>query len=400
MKLLFLLSLLIMNNVYGFTFQDAIKSIASHENVKSLEYKSNSISEEGRLNSSWGDPMLKIAAKNFPKDNLKNDVSPMTGLEVGISQKIPLSTKFNNINNKYKQLASATLYESQDAKQYLIKKLWEILINQRKLEEELNILLDNKNWIEKMLKVSKKLYSTGKTSQQAILDIQIRNSEIENAINNKKYDLLKINDEINYLVGSSIISKESIPWKLFNKEQKNKVKVDLKELALKSQLNASNFELQAARLNYIPDMNVSIGLTKREYNDGNGDFVSASISLALPTSSIKYAYHEKASQYKLVAEQQLNNYKKTKNRDVSILEKEINKIKNEIDVLESKTIKFANTSREIISKAYGLGSSSYVELLQSEIKLQNILLQKINLEASLNRYKLDLKYILGEALNE
>ena len=57
-------------------------------------------------------------------------------------------------------------------------------------------------------------------------------------------------------------------------------------------------------------------------------------------------------------------------------------------------------SRTITSKSYGLGDSSYIELLQSEIKLQNILLRKINLIAHRDMKKVSYRYIRGEKLNE
>ena len=83
-----------------------------------------------------------------------------------------------------------------------------------------------------------------------------------------------------------------------------------------------------------------------------------------------------------------------------MLEKEIKKLLGELNILKERTIKFARNSREITSKSYGLGNSTYVELLQSELKLQKILMHKVMLEAKRDIKRATLKYVKGEPLNE
>ena len=380
------------------TFEKAIKALQSHESVDSVRFKSKALSEEAELKGSWGDPKFKIAAKNFPKDSLKDDQTPMTGIEFGVSQKIALTTKYGNIEDAFKSLSNAYQFEADDKKEALTKAFWEILIIKRKVSEELEILKENNTWISKILKVSKRLYSTGKTSQQALLDIQIRKSEIESELNNKKYELSQIDDRLKYLIGTADIKTASIPWKSL-KTSSDKLK-DNKELSLKEKLKAKDLALSASKKNYVPDLTVSLGYTKRSDTDGNGDFVGAAISFPLPFSGEKYSKHGQAVQEKYMAVKNFENYKRQKNRDISVLSKEIDKLLGELSILKEKTIKFARNSREITAKSYGLGNSTYVELLQSELKLQKILMNKVMLEAKRDIKRATLKYVKGEPLNE
>ena len=380
------------------TFEKAIKALQSHESVDSVRFKSKALSEEAELKGSWGDPKFKIAAKNFPKDSLKDDQTPMTGIEFGVSQKIALTTKYGNIEDAFKSLSNAYQFEADDKKEALTKAFWEILIIKRKVSEELEILKENNTWISKILKVSKRLYSTGKTSQQALLDIQIRKSEIESELNNKKYELSQIDDRLKYLIGTADIKTASIPWKSL-KTSSDKLK-DNKELSLKEKLKAKDLALSASKKNYVPDLTVSLGYTKRSDIDGNGDFVGAAISFPLPFSGEKYSKHGQAVQEKYMAVKNFENYKRQKNRDISVLHKEIEKLLGELSILKEKTIKFARNSREITAKSYGLGNSTYVELLQSELKLQKILMNKVMLEAKRDIKRATLKYVKGEPLNE
>lgn len=385
-------------DVYAITFDEAVKALQTHESIESVKFKSKAVSEEADLKGSWGDPMFKVTAKNFPQDSLKDNETPMTGIEFGVSQKIALTTKYGNIEDAFKSLSNAYQYEADDKKEALIKGLWEVLIIQRKVSEELGILKENNAWITKILKVSKRLYSTGKTSQQALLDIQIRKSEIDSELNNKKYELSQIDDRLKYLIGSSTIDPKSIPWDSLKSKSDNLK--DNKELSLKEKLKAKDLALTASKQNYVPDLTVSVGYTKRSDIDGNGDFVGAAISFPLPFSGEKYSKHGQAVQEKYMAVKNYENYKRQKNRDISVLSKEIDKLLGELSILKEKTIKFARNSREITAKSYGLGNSTYVELLQSELKLQKILMHKVMLEAKRDIKRATLKYVKGDPLNE
>lgn len=398
MKYLIVLFFITSVEVNAITFEKAIIVLSTHESVDSVNFKSKALSEEAEFKGSWGDPKFKIAAKNFPKDSLKDDQTPMTGIEFSVSQKIALTTKYGNIEDAFKSLSNAYQFEADDKKEALTKAFWEILIFKRKVSEELGILRENKTWISKILKVSKRLYSTGKTSQQALLDIQIRKSEIESELNNKKYELSQIDDRLNYYIGTSEVEETSIPWKSLKTNSK-KIR-DNKELGLKEKLKAKEFALTASKQNYVPDLTVSVGYTKRSNIDDNGDFVGAAISFPLPFSGEKYSKHGQAVQEKYMATKNFENYKKQKNRDVSILNKEIEKVLSELSILKTETVKFANNSRKITAKAYSVGEATYNELLQSELKLQKILMQKVMLEAKRDIKRATLKYVKGEPLSE
>ncbi len=398
LKICFLLMLSL--NSFALTFNEAVEILSSHSSVESRIGMSNSTKEVGASKGSWGDPMFKVAAKNFPKDSLKRDETPMTGVEFGISQKISLTNKYGVIEDSFRELSKSYEFEAGDLKRRLTRSLWEILILKRKTNEEREILKENLLWLEKILKVSKKLYVNGKTSQQAILEIQIRKSEVEIQLNSREFELLKIKNALKYLLGEkfSRIKEGTIPWHILNKE--NKGNKDFKELSLKSKVQAKDLALSAANKDYIPDITFSLGYTKRSNIDGRGDFVGASVSFPLPFSGDKYSKKGSAVFEKYTAKKEFENYEKKKNRDSEILKYEISKAEKDLFILNSKMIKFAKNSRAITSKSYGLGNSSYLELLQSELKLQNILILKSDLLSKRDSFKVALKYTLGEKLSE
>jgi len=384
----------------GYTFSDAVISIERHDAVISISNNSKALVEEGGIKGSWGDPMFRVAAKNFPNETMKDDQTPMTGIEFGLTQKISLTTKYGNIEDAFSLMGESKEHQAKDKKNELIKKLWLILINDRRLTEEILIIKENINWISNILKVSKKLYATGKITQQALLEIQIRKSELETSLSNKVFDQETLQQKLSYVLGFSgkSISKNSVPWKLLESDNKNKI--DNKELSLKSLVGAKEKMLTAQKLNYVPDLTFSVGYTKRANIDNNGDFVSAMVSFPLPLSGKKYSAHNKASFDKYESIKNLENYKKFKLSKHETLLSLIRKSQTELNILKERTIKFAENSRKITSKSYSLGNSTYVELLQSELKLQSLLIRRAVVFSSLYTHKVNLKYLIGEKLHE
>jgi len=396
--LLLSLSMLMISSTYAFTFDEAIKQIKEHDHLKSIEFESKSLESKSEKIGSWGDPMLKLAAKNFPKDSLKDNETPMTGIEFGLSQKMALTNKYGKLENAVKEESKSLLYKKEDQAQAMIKSFWDILIAIKRLKNEISIFDENLSWLDKTIKVSERLYANGKISQQALLDIKIRQAQMQSSLDNKKFELQTQNSNLSYLFGKKTpFDLKSVPWKIIDK--KEATKVDLKELSLKAKLNASEYNLSASNLNYVPDITFSVGYTKRSNIDDRGDFVSASISFPIPTSSIKYANKDMAINQKYSASHKLNDYKRYKEKNIDHLKIDIEKIKNELKILDSRTIKFAESSRKITLKSYSLGEATYVELLQSEIKFQDILMKQVELRSQLLAKKIDLKYIVGEKLD-
>lgn len=384
---------------FAYSFSDAVKRIETHDAVESVSQKAHALSEEGAQKGSWGDPMFKLAAKNFPKDSLEDDKTPMTGIEVGVSQKIALTTKYGNIQDAFESMGKAKQLDSEDIKRKLLKSFWSVLVDQRRLSEEIQIFKENLAWVVKILKVSKKLYTNGKISQQALLDIQIRKSELEAGLSNKEYELKESSEKLSYLLGlEGKLDIATIPWSIPSSRVIEKI--DIKELSLKSKLKAKDYLLTAKKQAYVPDVTVSLGYTKRSNIDNKGDFVSAALSFPLPFSGNKYAGHSGAIYEKVSAEKSLRNYQRKKESQDRLLSHSISKVERELVILNEKTIKFAENSRKITSKSYGLGRSSYVELLQSELKLQNLLLKRSRLKAKLVKKQIDKKYLIGEKLYE
>jgi len=382
----------------GFTFDDAVEKISQHEAIEQLEIKARSLKSESELKGSWGDPTVKVTAKNYPVDYLTDEKSPMTGLEFGVSTKIAVTTKYGHIEKALARFSHSAQMESQNKKQKLLKTFWTYIIETKKIEEEIKIFNENLNWMEKILKVSNRLYSNGKISQQALLDIQIRKSELEANISNKQYELLEQDDRLKYLFEfKTKLNRQSVPWKILETGEFSK---DYNEEILRSLVEAKEHLLTASQLSYIPDLTLNFGYTQRSSIDNLGDFVTAAVTFPIPISRSKYSAHSKAAHDKLEADRILKNYRKYKETEANRLKHVTTKIEREIEILNTRTLQYAVNSREITSKSYSLGDTSYIELLQSELKLQRLRIKKTILTSRLLKNRLDYKFLVGGKLYE
>lgn len=89
------------------SFKDLVKNLDKHDQVLKARKLADALKHKARVSGSWGDPVFKLAAKNFPVDSLKDNETPMTGVEFGLAQKIALSTKYGNQRNAQESMARA-----------------------------------------------------------------------------------------------------------------------------------------------------------------------------------------------------------------------------------------------------------------------------------------------------
>ena len=372
------------------TFNELVKDIDSHSKIESLKNKKQSISKEGKAKSRWAEPQLKLDAMNLPSEDPKLGLSPMSSVGVTLSQKVPLTSKYSNILKSYNSLADTQKYKLDILKRSIILEVWNHAITKEKIIKSIKIYEENLGWIDGMIKVSGRLYSTGKISQQAILDLKIRKSQINSSIKTNQILLEKIDSSLSKLLDkpnqSISLHLNSIPWNILENTAIEEGKKTPQELLLISLAKASSYKRKADKQNRLPEINVGLNYKSRDNVDSHGDFIGGFISVPIGVGARSYQYESSSYNYSKAK----NDLRAYQNELVSFKEElklEIKKLESELNILVSQTIKFAQTSRKISSKSYSVGSSDYLELLRSELQLQNLLLQKIEIESKIKKNK-------------
>ena len=383
------------------SFNELLEMLDKHELVSSEREKANALMQMARKNGSWGDPKLNISAMNFPVDSLKYNESMMTGVQLGLSQKLSLSGKYGKLKESGEESFKSKLASSKQLKRELARYLWLLGIEKEKLERINQILKENLNWLESNLKVSKRLYSTGKSPQQAVLDIQIRKSELTALIDQNKFEKESLKHKVSSLFESEQlidINLSTIKWSYLDRWRESSNKYDFKKEELVHQLKSDEIKVMAQNRNLLPDITLGVSYTKRNDLDGLGDFVGASITIPIPSSSSRYAARKSSIYQKSATQKKLRNYIATKPSTLKSIELRINDLANQLKILKKQTLEFAKSSRDITAKSYARGGADYLELLRSELQYQSQLIKEANLLSNLKAQKLSYFFINGDAL--
>lgn len=387
--------------LFAESFNELLGKLDKHNLIQARLNKVKSIKEKAKAEGSWGDPLLKVSAINYPKGSLSRNKSMMTGIQLGISQKVGISGKYAKLERSQQESSKSYLAGTLQLKREFVKMLWSLAIDKELLVEQVKVLKENFTWIEDNLKVTNRLYSTGKVPQQAVLDIQIRKSELRAQIDQISYALNALKYQISSLLDSTEVldlDLTTMPWNYLKGWKTAQQKYDYKEQQLSHHLQASELNVSAQRRNIIPDITVGVTYTKRNRLDGLGDFVGANISFPLPTSDSRYAGKSAALYQKLEAENSYRHYRENKPHFLKNIEFEIQNIGNQLHIIKRDTLKFAKSSRDITAKSYSRGGADYVELLRAEIQYQNQLLKEIKLVSQLKTKQVEYLFTKGDDL--
>ncbi len=396
-----ILLLLFVNESYGESFNELLIRLNKHELVDSELNHAKSIMEKARKSGSWGDPKLSIAAMNFPRESLSQDESMMTGIQFTLSQKLSLSGKYGTLEKAGIENSKSMIAESNELKRKIARMIWASGIKKEKLLASQKILKENLSWIKSNLKITKKLYSTGKVPQQAVLDMQIRQSELKTKIREKQFEIKALEHELSAVLGSSkllTLETKTIPWNHLDLWKNSKDLKDYSKIALEHKLRSSDLALSASNRNLFPDVTFGVSYTKRNDIDGLGDFVGASITIPIPTSSSRYSDKKEAIYKKVTVQKKYRNYLESKESNLSKIKVDIENITKQLEILREETLQFAKSSRTITAKSYSRGGADYVELLRAELQYQKQLLKEVDLVASLKNYKLSYLFFKGDHL--
>lgn len=174
---------------YALTLKQAEQLAIQHDStLAEITAHSEQLKNEAVAADQLSDPKMSVGAMNVPTDSFSFSQEPMTQLQVGIMQQFP-----HGHSLYYQSLAktesSTAFKDSADNQQLLLKQrvrqdwiklyYWRhhiaILRNQVRLDKQLSL-------------VAESLLANNKTNQQAVLDAQLR-------VSNLKDDLIQANEQ-------------------------------------------------------------------------------------------------------------------------------------------------------------------------------------------------------------
>ena len=332
---------------------------------------------------SWPDPTFKTVFSNLPTDSWALDQTPMSGIELMFTQKIPFPGKLGLKKDATRSLARKAEKEYESAEDFIISELKQNYYRLYLLETSIEITEKNKVLLEDFAKIAATRYSVGKGVQQDVLKAQVEVSKmIDNLISLDEMNKMvraKINVLLNREPQRSLGEPEELTFRGLNyseEELQNLAVVNnpaLKGMGFSVEASRSAYRL--SRREYWPDFTFSVSYRLREevqMDPVRGvNFFSASAGINIPLyfwSKQRKKVQEKA----LSLESARQRYESRENNlkfKVSRLFYSLKRYTQEVELYRTAILPQARQSLESARSGYQVNKVDFLTLLNNQVTL-------------------------------
>jgi outer membrane protein TolC len=361
------------------------EALRANPNLRAAKLRYEAFEAKVPQAGSLPDPMFKAVASNLPTDSWSFDQSPMSGVELMLTQKIPFPGKLGLAKKTTKNLAEKTKQDYQSTKNFILSELKQNYYQLYLLQKSIEITQENKLLIEDFARIATTKYSVGKGIQQDVLKAQVEVSKMIDRLISleemRKSVQAKINILLNRNPQDSLGQASNLTFRKFTYSEEK-----LQSLAVENNphlkgkgflVNASVSAYGKARREYWPDFTLSASYRIRDevkMDPVRGeDFFSASAAINIPLyfwSKQKKKVQEKA----LSLESSRQKYEDVKNKvkfGVSRLFYSQNKFKKEIQLYRTAILPQARQSLESARSGYQVDKVDFLTLLNNQVTLFN-----------------------------
>ncbi|MGB7062785.1 MAG: TolC family protein [Candidatus Zixiibacteriota bacterium] len=334
---------------------------------------------------SWPDPMFKTVYSNLPTDSWAMDRTPMSGIELMLTQTIPFPGKLGLRKSATRSLARKAEKEYQSAEDFVISQLKQNYYRLYLLEKSIEITEKNKVLLEDFAKIASTRYSVGKGIQQDVLKAQVEVSRMMDKLISLEEMSWMTRARINVLLDRNPQDHLGQPEEL-TLGGLNYSEEELQNLAVQGNpalegmgflVEASRSDYRLARREYLPDFTFSVSYRIREevpMDPVRGtDFFSASAGINIPLyfwSKQKKKVQEKA----LSIESARKKYESNENDlklNVSRLFYSLNKYTEEVGLYQTAILPQVRQSLESARSGYQVDKVDFLTLLSNQVTLYN-----------------------------
>jgi cobalt-zinc-cadmium efflux system outer membrane protein len=391
------------------------------ENNPEIKASENSVSAAQYNNRSKGwlpDPMISLAISNVPGSSLALDETPMSGIAVGFTQKVPWPGKLSAegaisglmvenaewrktaVENRIIRSVKAAYYD------YSFRDLGSAIVDE-------NLVL-----LQSLVDVTSTKYANGTGMAADVLKAQtelakMRDRELDYS-QMRKLTLGNLNSLLDNPVnpvrtGSNLESNLPLPdYSSINPDSllDNAVDGNPSLMMTETQTSIAAAEKSLASASYWPDFTVGLEYRLREAVPGDPvageDFVSAKIGMTVPLwfwrnqdNRVKMAQGEMAAR-----QDEYRNIKRTIEYQVSSAAWEMDRLRNGFKLYHDSIIPRAEASLESYRIAYEVGSADFSDLLSAQMRLFELKIEELKIQRDYQIQSALLEELIGAEKGE
>ncbi len=265
----------------------------SNQGVRAAQAKWQAAQEEAAQQGWWPNPMLKLSALNLPEGQWDFQRTPMSGKQLAITQKVPFwKTPLRH---------SAAQYRSQAARLEWQTRLWKVRQEVSGaydqllyLQQAAQIVQQNRDLIQKLVKVASVKYAGGNGLQQDVLRAKVELALLDNQLLEIKEKQKNGTENLTSLAGREqndpVLVEGNLQWHpraldrkaLAQKAMQNNPQL----LQLQQAMESSRVQNTLADWSWVPDLELSGYYTWRDEVHGDPvagqDFVGLSLGVEIP----------------------------------------------------------------------------------------------------------------------
>jgi cobalt-zinc-cadmium efflux system outer membrane protein len=331
------------------------------------------------------DPMLKATVSNLPMDSWELDRTPMSGIELMVTQTIPFPGKLGSRKNIARNLAGKAEKEYLSVGDFIVAELKTNYYQLYLMEKSIQITRKNKSLLQDFAAIASTRYSVGSGLQQDVLKAQVEVSKMTDMLISLEEKRRISQAKINVLLDRDPQDSLGSPQDLVFREL-GFTELELQKMALAENpaLQGMNFMVRASassyrlvRKQYLPDFTLSVSYRLRDevqMDPVKGvDFFSASAGINIPLffwSKQKKQVQEKKLDWES-AGQKYESMKNNTRLAVSRLFYSLARYREEIGLYTTAILPQARQSLESARSGYQVGKVDFLTLLNNQVTLYN-----------------------------
>lgn len=363
--------------------------------------------------SSLEDPMLTFEAQNYPVDSFRSNEYGMTGRQISLVQKIPFPGKRGLREKAAKSEVEREHHFEKEKELSLIKDI-KILYFEIYLAHKKKSLLEKQQvLVDKTLGVVRSQYTTGKSTQADVLNLQVEYGRLTEKILAEDKQITSLSAEMVHHLGGNkdFQNKKPAPIEKSKVEVKSlaidvlssrAIKNNPLLLAMKSEFQIRSDEKLLAKKSYFPDFEIGAGYTFRDPTPGDRgvDFASIKIGINIPLwANSKQSEEVKvASLRESRSEVLLQNEKIHLERELKMALAAFVEFDQKLELFETSLAPLSRQAAESSRAAYLSGKLDFASFLKAISTQFDTELSKEEALVMREKYIATLEWLVGEEI--
>lgn len=352
------------------------KALAENPALLAIRDQQQSAGHKVASADDLADPVVSFAFSNYPVDSFESDVTPMTGNELRLAQKLPYPGKLKTKQDVATQDALWFQGVFDDARLELTRQVKSAYYKLYAIDRAINTVRNNISLLDDLSRLAETRYRVGKGKQSNVLKVHLEMTRQRDRLIQLERKRVTVQGKLNTFANRPVNTRIAPPAEI----RITSLSADLELLQSEARENRPMFGAWRARvekakkqkrlaaLDYKPDVTLWAGYRFRDDNlsDQGTDFASAGVSFNLPFNRSRRASAVSATESGL--NRARNQFADFRSKVAFAIDDAFNAARHNYNLVELYRTGMVPQSQQVYASsmsAYQVGNADFPELLSA-----------------------------------